>query len=118
MAPPNPFWVQRYLRDHNLDALLGEAVNQVGVSAPAARPPRVGFSFCVPYSALITHFLQAVEQRSADPAASLAQYFSLLSKRNGELTKISARRVLNRCALPLTLPRTRTRQSSRTGCGV
>ncbi len=29
MAPPNPFWVQRYLRDHNLDALLGEAVNQV-----------------------------------------------------------------------------------------
>jgi len=59
MAPPNPFWVQRYLRDHNLDALLGEAVNQVGVSAPtfgsphpATRPPRefcdVGCSFCVP----------------------------------------------------------------------
>jgi len=36
-----------------------------------------------------------VEKRSVDPAASLAQYFSLLSKRNGELTKISARRVLN-----------------------
>ena len=29
MAPPNPFWVQRYLRDHNLDALLADAVNQV-----------------------------------------------------------------------------------------
>ena len=29
MAPPNPFWVQRYLRDHNIDALLADAVNQV-----------------------------------------------------------------------------------------
>ena len=65
MAPPNPFWVQRYLRDHNLDALLGEAVNQ------------------------------AVEQRSTDPAASLAQYFTVLSKRNGEVTKISARRTFS-----------------------
>ena len=35
MAPPNPFWVQRYLRDHNLDALLAEAVNQVrGFAGP------------------------------------------------------------------------------------
>jgi hypothetical protein len=43
MAPPNPFWVQRYLRDHNLDALLGEAVNQVRRArrrGGAARRPR------------------------------------------------------------------------------
>ena len=39
MAPPNPFWVQRYLRDHNLDALLAEAVNQVRGSALGMRAP-------------------------------------------------------------------------------
>ena len=71
MAPPNPYWVQRYLRDHNLDALLGDAVNQ------------------------------AVEQRSTDPAASLAQYFTLLSKRNGEVTNISARMCFNSDLTPV-----------------
>lgn len=43
--------------------------------------------------------MQAVEQRSSDPAASLAQYFTMLSKRNGEVTKISARRTFNRSVL-------------------
>ena len=43
--------------------------------------------------------VQAVEQRSTDPAASLAQYFTLLSKRNGEVTRIVARRTLNRYGL-------------------
>jgi hypothetical protein len=70
MAPPNPHWVQRYMRDHNLNALLGDAVNQ------------------------------AVEQRSTDPAASLAQYFTSLSKRNGEVTKISARMCYNSDFMP------------------
>ncbi len=109
MAPPNPFWVQRYLRDHNLDALLAEAVNQVcgpapGVRAPAAsrqlasgrHPRRVGLR------GLTQAVVQAVEQRSTDPAASLAQYFTMLSKRNGEVTKISARRTFNRSA-PMSL---------------
>ena len=70
MAPPNPQWVQRYMRDHNLNALLGDAVNA------------------------------AVEQRSTDPAASLAQYFTSLSKRNGEVTKISARMCYNGDFMP------------------
>ena len=58
------------MRDHNLNALLGDAVNQ------------------------------AVEQRSTDPAASLAQYFTSLSKRNGEVTKISARMCYNSEFMP------------------
>jgi hypothetical protein len=49
--------------------------------------------------------VQAVEQRSTDPAASLAQYFTMLSKRNGEVTKISARRTFNRSA-PVSLLQT------------
>eukprot|EP00961_Rhodomonas_salina_P031421 423117-Rhodomonas_salina.1 len=28
MAPPSSLWVQRYLREHNIDQLLAEAVNQ------------------------------------------------------------------------------------------
>jgi hypothetical protein len=48
--------------------------------------------------------VQAVEQRSTDPAASLAQYFTMLSKRNGEVAKISARRTFNRSAPVSLLP--------------
>ena len=39
MAPPNPFWVQRYLRDHNIDALLADAVNQVCSLRDEGREP-------------------------------------------------------------------------------
>ena len=49
--------------------------------------------------------VQSVEQRSTDPAASLAQYFTVLSKRNGEVTKISARRTFSRSAPACTCPR-------------
>jgi hypothetical protein len=62
---PNVFFVQRYLRDHNIDAMLAEAVNQ------------------------------AVERKEKDPAASLAKFFSQYSRRNGEITNISARTVMN-----------------------
>ena len=62
---PNVFFVQRYLRDHNIDAMLAEAVNQ------------------------------AVEKKEKDPAASLAKFFSQYSRRNGEITNISARTVMN-----------------------
>jgi len=65
MPPPNPFWVQRYLKEHAIDSLLATAVNQ------------------------------AVAARSKDPAASLACFFSKLSKRNGEIVSLKASRVMN-----------------------
>jgi hypothetical protein len=29
MAPPTAFWVQRWLKENDIDALLADAVNQV-----------------------------------------------------------------------------------------
>jgi hypothetical protein len=63
--PPNVMYVQRYLREHNIDAMLAEAVNR------------------------------AVERRDKDPAASLANFFSKCSRRNGEIMNVTARTVMD-----------------------
>ena len=55
--------------------------------------------------------LQAVAARSKDPAASLACFFSRLSKRNGEILSLRASRVMNQQlqqAIKLTIEVTRS----------
>lgn len=102
MAPakPNAFWVKKWLKDHDIDALLADAVNKVR----AAEQPGDGTHANCEQTALHQHLLpfapashctvpgrdhggidlpltnedanlQAVQTRSNDPAATLSYFF-------------------------------------------